>query len=128
MVEHPPAQAAYQAHFAYTVGLTETFGHPEIVLLGTWQHAHPFLNAVGDLVRDGRRFETGDTSEEVLDGFVVRFDPVSERCQTDAAQPGRTGPSDAGRSKRSSSSCPIRPAARPRTRATTASRSPRLAG
>jgi hypothetical protein len=52
-----------------------------VVLLGTWQHAHPFLNAVGDLVRDGRRFEVGDTSEDVLDGSVVRFDRVSERCR-----------------------------------------------
>ena len=81
--DHPPAQAAYDAQFTYTVGLTETFGHPEVILLGTWQHAHPFLNAVGDLVGEGRRFAPGVTSDEVLDEFTVRFDPVSDSCRTE---------------------------------------------
>ena len=66
-----------------TPSAPETFGHPEVILLGTWQHAHPFLNAVGDLVREGRRFAPGVTSDEVLDEFTVRFDPVSDSCRTE---------------------------------------------
>lgn len=81
--EHPAAQAAYEAQFAYTVGLGASFAHPEVILVGSWQHAHPFLNAVGDLVRDGARFADADTSADVLDGFVVRFDAVSQTCATE---------------------------------------------
>jgi hypothetical protein len=71
--------AAYAATFAYTVGLTPRFGHPEILLVGGWSAAGHFLNRVGDMVRDGHRFAPGDTSTEVLDDFVVRFDDVGER-------------------------------------------------
>jgi hypothetical protein len=81
--DDPRSHAAYEALFAYTVGLEYSFGHPEVVLVGGWQRAHPFLNAVGDLVRDGRRFLAGDTSDQVLDGLVVRFDAVSEICRND---------------------------------------------
>jgi hypothetical protein len=79
----PRSQAAYEALFTYTVGLEHSFGHPEVVLLGEWRHAHPFLNAVGDLVRDGRRFQAHDTSDQVLEGFVVRFDPVADVCRAE---------------------------------------------
>jgi hypothetical protein len=80
--DDPAVQAAYEALFTYTVGLTATFGHPELILVGEWQHAHPFLNAVGDLVKAGQRFRPGDTSEDVLDGFIVRFDAVGDACRT----------------------------------------------
>ncbi len=79
----PRVHAAYEALFTYTVGLVHSFAHPEIVLLGEWQHAHPYLNVVGELVRDGHRFSPGDTSDEVLDGFVVRFEAVIETCRND---------------------------------------------
>jgi hypothetical protein len=78
---HPPAQAAYEALFAYTVGLRETFGHPEVILVGGWSGAHPFLNEVGELVRSGSRFAPGDMSHDVLEGFTVRFDAVGEACR-----------------------------------------------
>jgi hypothetical protein len=74
--DDPRVDAAYAATFAYTVGLTPRFDHPEILLVGGWSAAGHFLNTVGDLVRDGHRFAPGDTSSEVLDGFVVRFDDV----------------------------------------------------
>jgi hypothetical protein len=78
---HPPAQAAYEALFAYTVGLRETFGHAEVILVGAWSGAHPFLNEVGALVRSGARFAPGDTSDDVLEGFTVRFDAVGDECR-----------------------------------------------
>src|SRR4051812_26625291 len=67
---HPAAQAAYDADFSYTVGLAFSFGHPEVVLIGRWQHAGAYLNVVGDAVEDGRRFSVGDTWDELLEGFV----------------------------------------------------------
>jgi hypothetical protein len=47
--EDHAAQAAYEADFAYTVGLTFSFSHPEVILVGGWQHAHAYLNVVGGL-------------------------------------------------------------------------------
>ena len=80
----PVVQAAYDANFTYTVGLELTFRHPEVVLVGDWQHAHPYLNVIGDLIRDGRRFSPGDTSDELLDGFTVRFCPVGDAVLREA--------------------------------------------
>jgi hypothetical protein len=77
----PAVEAAYDADFAYTIGLTHSFGHPEVILVGGWEHSHPYLNLVGDLVRAGRRFGPGDTSDGVLDGFGVRFAGVSDACR-----------------------------------------------
>jgi hypothetical protein len=68
----------YDAAFAYTVGLTHTYGHPELVLVGRWQHAHGILGAAVDLVHEGARLAVGDESDEVLEGYPVRFGAVSE--------------------------------------------------
>lgn len=76
--DDPAVAAAYAASFAYTVGLSPRFGHPEIILVGGWAGAGHFLNRVGDRVRDGQRFAPGDTSTEILDDFAVRFGDVSE--------------------------------------------------
>jgi hypothetical protein len=51
--------------------------HPELILVGGWQHAHAILAEVVALVDAGRRFGPGDMSDEVLDGYPVRFGPVS---------------------------------------------------
>jgi hypothetical protein len=78
---HPPAQAAYEALFTYTVGLRETFGHPEVILVGRWSSAHPILNVVGELVREGARFAPGDRSDDVVDGYPARFGAVCDQCR-----------------------------------------------
>jgi hypothetical protein len=80
VIQHssPVVEAAYAATFAYTVGLTPRYGHPEIIVLGAWSSAGHYLNRVGALVRDGQVFAPGDTSTEVLPEHVVRFGDVSE--------------------------------------------------
>jgi uncharacterized protein DUF4262 len=78
---HPPAQAAYEALFSYTIGLRQTFAHPELILVGEWSSAHPILNGVGELVREGARFAPGDTSDDVLEGYPARFGAVCEQCR-----------------------------------------------
>ncbi len=83
--EHAEANAAlephpvYDAGFAYTVGVGLSFAHPELILIGRWQHAHAILGAVVSLVSDGHRFAAGDESDEVLDGYRVSFAAVSEQ-------------------------------------------------
>lgn len=86
--EHHPEHAAlnaalaphpvYDAAFAYTVGLWLTWRHPELVLVGRWPHAHAIIASAVALVTAGRRLQDGETSDEVLDGYDVRFARVSE--------------------------------------------------
>jgi len=72
-----PPHAVYDATFAYTVGLWLTRAHPELVLVGRWQRAHAILAAVVSLIDEGNRFQPQDTSDQVLDGYRVRFGDVS---------------------------------------------------
>jgi hypothetical protein len=85
--EHHPHHAAanaalgphliYDAAFAYTVGLWLTRRHPELVLVGRWQHAHAILAAAVALVEEGAAFVAGDETDEVLEGYTVCFREVS---------------------------------------------------
>jgi hypothetical protein len=64
--------------FAYTVGLHETFRHPESIIFGLpLQSMHAILNNCGELIRGGSRFEAGAASPEVLEGYQVRFRAVT---------------------------------------------------
>src|SRR6476469_10971713 len=76
-------RAAREAPYAYTVGLTHSYGHPELVLVGRWQHAHGFLGAAVDVVREGTRLAPGDESDDVLEGYPVRFGAVSAARRAD---------------------------------------------
>jgi hypothetical protein len=57
--------------FAYTTGLTEKFGHPELLIQGLQLEVmHGVLNLAGERVRDGVRFLAGQHAEDLLDGFA----------------------------------------------------------
>jgi hypothetical protein len=85
--EHHPKHAAqnaalgphpiYDAAFAYTVGLPLTRDHPELILVGRWPHAHAILQTTVAVIEGGSRFGHGDESDEVLEGYPVRFHGVS---------------------------------------------------
>ena len=91
--EHHPEHAAanlalgphpvYDAAFAYTAGLWLTRGHPELVLVGRWTRAHAILAAVVSLIDEGGRFGPDDRSDDVLDGYPVRFAAVSASRRTE---------------------------------------------
>jgi hypothetical protein len=61
-----------------TVGLWLTKAHPELVLVGRWQQAHAILAAAVDLITGGRRLAPDEVSDEVLQGYEVRFGLVSD--------------------------------------------------
>jgi hypothetical protein len=46
--------------------------------VGRWQHAPAYLDVVVEMIRGGRQFRTGDATNEVLDGYEVRFGSVSD--------------------------------------------------
>lgn len=69
--------------FAYTVGLLHSYEHAELVLVGRWQHAHGILGAAVDLVSEGATLAPGDESDDVVEGYPVRFGPVSDEQRTE---------------------------------------------
>lgn len=63
--------------FAYSIGLTQRFGHPEVLVAGLdLDVLHQLVNTVGEAVREGRTFAAGQTYGEVLEGYDVAFRPV----------------------------------------------------
>jgi hypothetical protein len=78
-----PSHAVYDAAFAYTAGLWLTRAHPELVLVGRWQHAHAILAAVVSLIDEGNRFRADAVSDQVLDGYEVRFGAVAASRRTE---------------------------------------------
>src|SRR5437868_12056075 len=70
--------------FAYSVGLHRSFGHPEVIVFGLpLRVMHQIVNAVGEEVRSGERFEHLDESGEILEGYHVAFRTVERRQYAD---------------------------------------------
>lgn len=65
--------------FAYTIGVWLTLNHAEIILVGAWSSWHGILGKVVELIKQGRRFEPGEQTDDVLDDYPVRFGAVSKR-------------------------------------------------
>lgn len=62
--------------FAYTIGLFESYGHPEVVISGlnaNLQAMHTVLNNVGSVVARGGAYAAGTTRGDVLEGFLCWF-------------------------------------------------------
>jgi hypothetical protein len=65
--------------FAYSIGLTRNFDHPELIIVGlSLDNAHQILNDIGREVRSGRRFHAGETTSEFLNGYDVTFRAVPQ--------------------------------------------------
>lgn len=60
--------------FSYTIGLMESYGHPELLVMGLRMEVmHYLLNEAGALVRDGRPILMDTDMQEFLDDYPVRF-------------------------------------------------------
>ncbi|MCA8942318.1 MAG: DUF4262 domain-containing protein [Planctomycetes bacterium] len=69
---------------AYTVGLFETFEHPEIVVVGLPpETAHDLLEECGEDVRSGTAFANGASNRDLLTDHEVRFHSVTDRSVVD---------------------------------------------
>ncbi len=65
---------------AYSIGLSRTFGHPEIIVFGLDPDLmHRMINSVGEEVGRGRRFADGQVASGILEGYDVRFLHVARR-------------------------------------------------
>ncbi|MEU6352233.1 DUF4262 domain-containing protein [Streptomyces sp. NPDC047072] len=69
--------------FAYSIGFTATFGHPEVVVVGLPEDASvSVLQAVEAELAEGVRYQDGSSSDEILNGFPVRFQRVPEELSS----------------------------------------------
>lgn len=71
---------AYLPPFAYSIGLYETYGHPEIICFGLpTDLSHQISNDVAELIKNGLSFKHGDMSLEVFADSRAGFLTVDER-------------------------------------------------
>ncbi len=72
MVEEGASDA--EPPFAYTVGLTKSFGHPELIVVGQSLAIMKFmLNECADRVKRGARLKPGTRLDGVVEGFQVEI-------------------------------------------------------
>lgn len=67
----------HAAEYAYSVGLTKSFGHPELVVVGLDDETmQDLINDIGDAIESGGAFKDGDVSPDFLEGYDVTFRAV----------------------------------------------------
>ncbi len=71
--------------FAYSVGFFKTFGHPEIIIVGTTDAlANPVINNMGFRIgEEGARYEAGCYYDDILEGFDCFMHAVPRDCYPD---------------------------------------------
>jgi hypothetical protein len=65
--------------FAYTIGLASSFDHPEVLVAGLPRETSGgILGAVQAMIASGHTYADGDVSDDILDGFAVRFRSIPQ--------------------------------------------------
>ena len=63
--------------FAYSIGLYESFRHPEILVVGlALDTMHQIINNIGADVKTGKTFEAGSQYADILDNYDCAFREV----------------------------------------------------
>ena len=63
--------------FGYSIGLFETYRHPEILIIGLkLDFIHSLINTIADEIKEGTAFENGKYYSEILDDFNCYFTTV----------------------------------------------------
>ncbi|MEO9887828.1 MAG: DUF4262 domain-containing protein [Balneola sp.] len=70
--------------FAYTIGLVDTFDHPEIICFGLAEDdLKNILNIAGENIKSGKKYKKEVMYEEFLEGFVSTFIDVDQNIISD---------------------------------------------
>ena len=65
--------------WGYSIGLHETFKHPEVVLFGLSKDlTHSTINFIGNEIKTGKRFEPGEQYPDILEGVYCSFQSVEK--------------------------------------------------
>ncbi len=63
--------------FAYSIGLFQSFKHPEILIVGLAPDTmHQIINNIGIDVKQGKAFQVGSLYNDILDGYDCAFREV----------------------------------------------------
>ncbi|NRA68844.1 MAG: DUF4262 domain-containing protein [Pseudobacteriovorax sp.] len=66
--------------FSYTIGLNQSYGHPEIIVIGLKRDlAHWILNECNRLISEGSKFACNKSYDGFLDNVSVKFNLVEKR-------------------------------------------------
>jgi hypothetical protein len=64
--------------YAHTIGLFHTFSHPEIIIVGLeLDTLHFLINRLGDAIREGVVFESGQFYSNIINGVDCYFTTVA---------------------------------------------------
>ena len=63
-----------EPEYAFSVGLYRTLAHPEVILIGLpWDVSYQFINDIGAAVKGGKRYEAGQTYDDLAEGYPSAF-------------------------------------------------------
>jgi hypothetical protein len=70
--------------FAFTIGLYQTFKHPEILMIGLdIDFMSGILNNIGDDIKNGIRYEAGKEYPEIVENYKCSFQKISRKFYVD---------------------------------------------
>jgi len=79
----------YLPSFSYSIGLTQTYQHPELICIGLSKElAHVVINDIADLIKNGERIESNEVYTNIFDESRAMFltvDPENIRDYFGAA-------------------------------------------
>lgn len=76
--------SAYQPSFAYTAGLTKSYGHPEIIMFGlSLKTMHLIVNDIGEFIKSGNLIKIEVVYSEFTSSGKTKFIPVDTRNISD---------------------------------------------
>jgi len=76
--------------YAYSVGFSRAFNHPEIYLVGLpYETSVSVINAAGNRIKEGMRFDGACYSDVIVEHFPVAFMPIEKRSVISHSAAGR---------------------------------------
>lgn len=74
------SSTSYCPSFSYSIGLTETYNHPEIICFGLSNDlGYEIINDIAELIKNGEKFEAGKISTEIFKDSRVALINVDKR-------------------------------------------------
>ena len=79
-----------QPSYSYSVGLSKTYGHPEVFMVGfDPELARSLINVAGNHIKGGMRFDQPCLSDRIIEGFPAAFRPLDFGSAYDHSNAGR---------------------------------------
>ena len=74
----------YSPSIAYTIGLTKSYGHPELIIIGLGtQLMGELLNIAGDRIKNGQRMQLDKVYDDFINGYNCKFIPMHKEYYSD---------------------------------------------